>query len=179
MASSRVVAKIILLLILYLAALCAPLLAQDFVKTSFAGFDPNAPFNTANIANNVFAQFFNWFAVFIGGLFAFNLVFRLIDEIQSDTVTGRRAVQIVGNILIILGGTIFLLYLANIQIPSSTWWTYSDFYTNANRTSAFYWGGAALFLGCAIVLSILDNRTFAAENRRPGYRKHQLDKCRH
>lgn len=178
-ASSCIIAKIILLFILYLAALCVPLLAQDFVRTSFAGFDSNAPFNTTNIANNVFAQLFNGFAVFIGGLFVFNLVFRLINEILNDTVTSRRVVQIVFNILIILGGALYLLYLANIQIPSSVWWTYSDFYTNSSRGSAFYWGGAVLFSACAIVLSILDNRTFAAESRHPGYRKHRLDKCRH
>jgi glycosyltransferase involved in cell wall biosynthesis len=172
---ARILAKILLLTVFYLAILCAPLLAKDAVTSAYSGFDANTPFDFAGIPNTVFNMLFIGFAALIGGLYLVNLVFRLIDEISCDTVIGRRFVQVLLNVFVILGGVLYLLYLNYFQIQSLDWWGYSNMAASGSGNSLL-WGWAALYLACSIVLYILDLRLFAAENRNPWYRKkHKQD----
>ena len=170
-AGALILVKILLLTVFYLAILCAPLLAKDAVTSAYSGFDANTPFDVAGVPNTVFNLLFSRFAILIGVLFLVNLVFRLFDEIKCDTVIGRRTVQVLLNVFIILGGILYLLFLNYFQIQSFEWWGYSNMATGSNAGNPLLWGGAALYLVCSIVLSILDLRMFAAENRNPWYRK--------
>lgn len=174
--SSRIVAKILLLVVLYLAVIGVPLLAKDTVLKGYSEFVPNTPLGVDDYPNIVFNTFFNTFAMFIGGLFIVNLFFRLIDERQNDTVAWRCGIQIALNVLIILGGTLYLLYLSYIQIPMEEWWEFSSLNTGSIPGSYLRWGGAAAYLACAILLCILDLRVFAAENRGPSYRRNKCKK---
>ncbi len=174
-ASALILVKILLLAVFYLAIICAPLLAKDAVTSAYSGFDANTPFDFAGIPNTVFNLLFIGFAALISGLFLVNLIFRLIDEISCDTVIGRRFVQRLLNGLIILGGTLYMLYLNYFQIQSLGWWGYSNMAASGSG-SPLLWGGAVLYLFCSFVLCILDLRLFAAENRNPWYRKkHKQD----
>ncbi len=174
-ASALILVKILLLAVFYLAIICAPLLAKDAVTSAYSGFDANTPFDVAGVPNTVFNLLFIGFAALIGGLFLVNLVFRLIDEISCDTVIGRRTVQVLLNVFIILGGILYLLYLNYFQIQSLDWWGYSNMAASGSD-NRLLWGWAALYLACSIVLSVLDLRMFAAENRNPWCRKkHKQD----
>lgn len=172
-------AKILLLLILYLLVLGVPLLAKDMVTTAFTGFDANTPFDATYVPNYVYSLLFSGFAIFIGALFVVNMVFRLIDERMNDTVVWRRVVQVMLNILILIGGALYLLYLTYGQIPLSDWWSYSDFAAGSDTGNILYWGGAALYLVCAAILSFFDLRVFAAESRSPLYRKNRMKRHSH
>lgn len=172
---ARILAKILLLTVFYLAILCAPLLAKDAVTSAFSGFDANTPFDVASVPSTVFNLLFIGFAALIGGLYLVNLIFRLFDEIRCDTVIGRRSIQILLNVFVILGGVLYLLYLNYFQIQSLDWWGYSNMAASGSG-NLLLWGWAALYLACSIVLYILDLRLFAAENRNPWYRKkHKQD----
>lgn len=174
--SSRVVAKILLLAVLYLAALCVPLLAKETVLKGFSLFDPNTPYEVTDVPYTVFNTLFNTFVMFIGGLFIVNLFFRLIDEKLNDTVKWRRGFQIFLNVLIILVGALYLLYLTYVQIPTNGWWEFSGLNTGESPGSVLLWGGALVYSVCATLLSILDLCVFTAESRSPRYRRNKCKK---
>mgnify|MGYP001032057566 CR=1 FL=1 len=176
LAGSRVFVKILLLLILYLAMLCVPLLAKGMVTTAIGRFDENSPYDVTMAPNIIYNLLFNGFMLFIGALFVVNLFFRLIDERLNDTVPGRRVLQVTLNILLILGGGIYLLYITYMKIPSYGWWADSDLFKANDLGNALYWGGALLYVVCATILSVLDLKIFAPENRKPVYRKNKIKK---
>ena len=176
LASSRVLVKILLLLILYLAMLCVPVLAKGTVTTAFDGFDAASPYDVTQAPNIIYNLLLNGFILFVGTLFVVNLFFRLSDENLNDTVTGRRALQITLNVLIILLGGIYLLYITYMKIPSYGWWVDSDLFKENDLGNVLYWGGALLYVVCAVILSVLDLRIFAPENRKPAYRKNKIKK---
>jgi len=174
--SSRIAAKILLLAVLYLAVLGAVYLLKDTVIRGYNAFESNPPLDVSEYPTYVFSTLFGAFAMFLGGLFIVNLVFRLIDEFMNDTVVWRRGLQIALNVLIILGGALYLLYLTYFQIPSQEWWEFSSLNTGSIPTSILLWGGAAAYLFFTILLCVLDLRVFAAESRKPGYRKNECKK---
>jgi len=176
LAGSRVLVKILLLLILYLAMLCVPLLAKGLVTTAFSGFDENSPYDVTLAPTIIYNLLFNGFVLFFGSLFVINVFFRLIDERLNDTVPGRRALQVTLNILLILGGGIYLLYITYMKIPSYGWWADSELFKENDLGNVLYWGGALLYVICAIILSVLDLSIFAPENRKPIYRKNRIKK---
>jgi hypothetical protein len=114
---ARILAKILLITVFYLAILCAPLLAKDAVTSAYSGFDANTPFDFAGIPNTVFNLLFIGFAALIGGLFLVNLIFRLFDENKVRHSDRRRSVQVLLNVFVILGG---VLYFAVLELFSDS-----------------------------------------------------------
>jgi len=165
----RVTMQVSLMCIFCLLLLFAPQLFRETVMNAFRAVAADASV-TAESAGGVFFQtVYLWFAGLLGGMLIINLVFFSFDESLSDTVLWRRAVQILTNIVLVIGGAVLIWYTTAVYFPAISWWESILLSSVAARRLA--WLPAAVYAGGAVLQMIWDVWLFAALNRSPWYRR--------
>lgn len=154
-----------LLMLICCAGLCAvPFLLQKSVLRAFV-LSAGASVAADTVANVFFSTMFLWFAAFLAGMLLINLVFFIIDECKNDTVTWRRSLQVILNIMLIVGGVCTGFFFLMRHFPAQAWWSYVLF--SMSFLKKLLWLPYLLFAICAAFQMIWDIWLFGPQNRNP------------
>lgn len=167
--------KVFMILLGFLVLCCVPLLGKDSITDAFQAYGADAPNSAQYAGADTFQTLFVGFVVVLGVMLIVNIIFFIIDETLNDTVAIRRNIQIALNILIIICGVVVMLYLAQIVMPGSDWWSSILLTTQFQR--AFAWGPAAVFAVCGLIQMVWDVYIFCGQNRVPVYHKRLAKKA--
>lgn len=155
----------VLLMFICCAGLCVvPFLVQKTVLRAFV-LSAGATVAADTVANVFFSTMFLWFSAFLVAMLLVNLIFFLIDECKNDTVTWRRTLQVVLNIMIIVGGICTGFFFLMRHFPAQDWWPYVLF--SMSFLKKLLWFPYLIFIICTVFQMILDIWLFGPQNRNP------------
>lgn len=160
-----VTVKVVLMVILFALLLYIPLSMREKVLDEFSVISSSAVDTNINGGNIFFNTIFQIFAGLLAAMLLINIIFFSVDERLNDSTLPRRVLQIILNVLIIVGGGLILWYQSAVRFPSLSWWQSILLSTRFEQRLAML--PAMIFLLCSTIQMIWDMWLFGPQNRAP------------